>query len=65
MAATNQNAAGNDGKSFRHEDYSAPLMNGQGVCLGSGIGSLKEQYETSIALERGVSLLILPDLLHV
>ena len=28
----------------------------QGVCLGSGIGSLKEQYDTSIALMKGVSL---------
>ena len=28
----------------------------QGICLGSGIGSLEEQYDTSIALEKGVCL---------
>ena len=30
----------------------------QGVCLGSGIGSFEDVYDTSIAYEKGVSLLL-------
>ena len=28
----------------------------QGVCLGSGIGSFEDVYDTSVAYEKGVSI---------
>lgn len=56
MEARNQRAAGDDREWGCHGRNTILLIYDQGVCLGSGIGSLKEQYETSIALEKGVSL---------
>ena len=58
MEARNDEAAGDDRKLFEYEERPISLIYGQGVCLGSGIGSLKEQYETSITLDKGVSLLV-------
>lgn len=58
MEARNKQAAGDDRELLDHEAKPIQLISGRGVCLGSGIGSLKEQYETSIALEKGVSLLV-------
>ena len=31
-------------------------MSNQGVCVGSGIGSLDDAYDTSVAFEKGVRL---------
>jgi hypothetical protein len=58
MEATDNRAAGDDRELLHHRGKPTWLieLSEQGVCLGSGIGSLKEQYETSIALDKGVSL---------
>lgn len=38
-----------------HYDFPRPISREQGVCLGSGIGSFEEIYNTSLAFAKGVS----------
>jgi 3-oxoacyl-[acyl-carrier-protein] synthase II len=41
--------------SLKHHCGFSELISKQGVCLGSGIGSLEDAYDTSVAFEAGVS----------
>ena len=58
MEAQDGGRAGNDSTlgGLQAALPSSNLRSTQGVCMGSGIGSLEVQYDTSIALDEGVRL---------